>query len=307
MLNKSINKSKIYVAVWMVAYNHEPYISEAVESVISQETNFRFKLFLGVDFSTDDTMSICVKLKDKYPDKIKLFLQTDRIGAYKNGLNIYKNCYDSGAKYIALCEGDDYWSNPMKLQTQVNFLDCNKDYNACVHNSDILENDVIKKKEWRWDPNRTTFTCIDYIYSLFFHTSSLIFRANQMINFSPQPHILQGDMNLCLSVINDKKVFFIEESMSVYRKHSGGITNSNKHKNRVNKYKSIIYILNKFNSLTEHKFSFPVFAKKQTLKSLIYIYDETKAEKIVFFKRIKYYFFKTLLLVFVKTKVVLSK
>lgn len=307
MLNKGIDKSKIYVAVWMVTYNHEQYISEAVESVMSQETNFRFKLFLGIDFSTDNTMSICVKLKDKYPDKIELFLQANRIGAYKNGLNIYKNCYDSGAEYIALCEGDDYWSDLTKLQTQVNFLDRNKDYNACVHNSDILKNDMITKKEWRWDSKRTTFTSIDYIYSLFFHTSSLMFRTKEMINFSPHPKILQGDMNLALSVTNYKKIFFIDQSMSVYRQHSGGVTNTSKHKIKINKYKSIILILDKFNSLTKHQFRYAVWIKKQILKSLIFLSDETKSGKMNIFVRTKYYLFKTLLFVYVKIKSTLIK
>ena len=63
----------------------------------------------------------------------------------------------------------------------MDFLEDNLDYNACVHNSDILKNGKIKKKEWRWDSKRTTFTSIDYIYSLFFHTSSLMFRTKEII------------------------------------------------------------------------------------------------------------------------------
>ena len=185
------------------------------------------------------------------------------------------------------------------------FLEDNLDYNACVHNSDILKNGKIKKKEWRWDSKRTTFTSIDYIYSLFFHTSSLMFRTKEMINFSPHPKILQGDMNLALSVINFKKIFFINQSMSVYRLHQGGITNSRNHKLKVKQYKSQIIIMDKFNSLTNYQFRFAVWIKKQILNSLVFLFDDTRANNF-FLIRIKYYFFKTLLLFYTKIKSLLS-
>ena len=301
------NSSKPYVSVWMVAYNQQEFIEKAINSVLMQKTDFSVKLFIGEDFSTDLTAEICKNKKRLYPNQIELFSRTTNIGAYVNAEEIYYECLNSNSKYTALLEGDDYWSDPTKLQKQVDFLEDNLDYNACVHNSDILKNGKIKKKEWRWDSKRTTFTSIDYIYSLFFHTSSLMFRTKEINKFSLDPNILQGDMNLALSVINNKKVFFINQSMSVYRQHSGGITNTSKHKIKVNKYESIIIIIEKFNTLTKYQFRFPVWIKKQILKSLIFLFDETKAGKINFFVKTKYYFFKTLLLAYVKIKSAIIK
>ena len=289
----------------MVTYNHEEFIEKAIDSVLMQKTDFHVKLFIGEDFSNDLTAEICKNKKRMYPDKIELFSRATNLGAYENGKEIYYECLNSNSKYTALLEGDDYWSDPTKLQKQVDFLEDNLDYNACVHNSDILKNGKIKKKEWRWDSKRTTFTSIDYIYSLFFHTSSLMFRTKEIINFSPHPEILQGDMNLALSVTNYKKIFFINQSMSVYRLHQDGITNSRNHKLKVNQYKSQIIIMDKFNSLTNYQFRFAVWIKKQILNSLVFLFDDTRANNF-FLIRIKYYFFKTLLLFYTKIKSLLS-
>ena len=300
-------KIKLFVAIWMVTYNHEDYIAKAVDSVMMQNTKFKYKLFIGEDCSKDKTREICIKLKKKYPDKIELLLQDKNIGDFKNAQFIYKLCFESGAKYVAMCEGDDYWSNPFKLQKQVDFLEKNKNYNICVHNTDLLKDKELFEKEWRWDPKRTTFTAIDYIFALFFHTSSAVFRVGERKNYIFDSSIIQGDMDIFLSSINDKKVFFLEESMSVYRMHYGGITNSPKNRSPVLKYKSWITILEKFDSLTNYKFRYVIWLKKQTLKSLIFSSDKIKKEEIIFFVRIRYYFFKILLLAFVKIKSILNR
>ncbi|MFW1411068.1 glycosyltransferase, partial [Vibrio parahaemolyticus] len=82
---------------------------EAVENIVRQETNFSFKLFIGDDNSTDGTKEKCINLRNKYSEKIELFINEKNIGAINNGLKIHKECILSGAKYIAFCEGDDYW------------------------------------------------------------------------------------------------------------------------------------------------------------------------------------------------------
>ncbi|MCD0471082.1 glycosyltransferase [Flavobacterium sp. JAS] len=125
------NKSTPFVAIWMVTYNHEKFIEEAVESVMAQKTDFEYKLFIGEDCSIDNTRAICLKLKSKYQNKIELFLNKNNIGANLNAYNVFNSCFESEAKYIALLEADDYWTDPLKLQKQVDFLENNANYSIC--------------------------------------------------------------------------------------------------------------------------------------------------------------------------------
>ena len=130
------------VAVWMLTYNHEKFIGDAIESVIRQKTNFNFKIFLSEDFSEDSTRNICIELAKKYSEKIDLFLPTKNLGINsKNNISIltYERCFDSGAKYIAMLEGDDYWKDENKLQRQVDLLESNSTFGSSYHRSCVVD------------------------------------------------------------------------------------------------------------------------------------------------------------------------
>ncbi|HEX9927582.1 MAG TPA: glycosyltransferase, partial [Pyrinomonadaceae bacterium] len=132
---QSRNKPK--VAVFMVAYNHARYIAQAIEGVLMQETDFPFKLFIGEDCSTDETRNICLSFKEKYPNKINLILNEKNLGGAPNALNVYKVCFEYG-DYVAMCEGDDYWTDSRKLQRQIDFLEANPDFSVCFHPVKII-------------------------------------------------------------------------------------------------------------------------------------------------------------------------
>ena len=134
----SVNNTNPFVIVWMVTYNHEKFIEQAIESVLAQKTNFSYKLYIGEDFSTDNTRALCQKLKNTNPEKIELFLNKKNIGATANGVQMYQKCFESNSKYIALLEGDDYWTDPYKLQKQVDFLEKNESYSLSFHKINIL-------------------------------------------------------------------------------------------------------------------------------------------------------------------------
>ena len=149
MLSKeSPKKEDFFVAIWMVTYNHEDFIKQAVESVMMQKTDFKFKLFIGEDASTDSTRDILLELKNNYSDRIDLTLNEMNLGSSANAFNIYDKCYQSTAKYVALLEGDDYWTDSLKLQKQVDFLEANPDYEVCFTNIKIVDNlnQVVKEK-----------------------------------------------------------------------------------------------------------------------------------------------------------------
>lgn len=121
--------SEILVSVHMITYNHEKYILKAIESVLSQKTTFRFELIVSDDNSLDNTKKIIKNYENHSSNKIIKVLNEKNQGMIKNFLNTFKKCK---GKYIAFCEGDDYWTDPYKLQKQVDFLEANPEY-GMVH------------------------------------------------------------------------------------------------------------------------------------------------------------------------------
>lgn len=119
------SENKPRVSVWMTTFNHESFISTAIESVLMQQTSFRIELVIGEDCSTDRTREILLNYKKRYPELIVLVLAVKNQGMMRNAINTSLKCT---GEYIAILEGDDYWTDPLKLQKQVEFLDSNQDY-----------------------------------------------------------------------------------------------------------------------------------------------------------------------------------
>lgn len=123
------------VSVHMVTYNHQPYIAQAIEGVLRQQTDFGFELVIGEDCSTDGTREIVWAYQKQYPQVIRV-LATDRnAGACVNSGNVHAACR---AKYIAYCDGDDFWHHPQKLQMQVDFLEKHPDFGLVHTDADWL-------------------------------------------------------------------------------------------------------------------------------------------------------------------------
>lgn len=139
------------VSIAILAYNHELFIAEAIEGALMQETSFPYKIVIAEDCSTDKTREIVLKYQKKYPEKITLILQNKNVGSKQNNIDILSNL---DGKYIATCEGDDYWTDPLKLQKQVDFLEQNHHYIAASHHRYINENGNLTKEE----SNKNIFT-----------------------------------------------------------------------------------------------------------------------------------------------------
>ena len=115
------------VSVCVQTYQHVDYIEDCLEGILMQETSFSYEILLGEDASTDSTRNICIEYAERYPDKIRLFLHSREnnieIGGQPTGrFNYLYNLYNANGKYIALCEGDDYWTDSLKLQKFLNFF-----------------------------------------------------------------------------------------------------------------------------------------------------------------------------------------
>ena len=250
--------NQLYVAIWMVTYNHSKYIGEAIEGILKQKASFRFKLFIGEDCSTDDTRQICRKYTDAHPDLIELIC-TEQNNMWTNSLNIWEACHKSGAKYIAMCEGDDYWTDPLKLQKQVDFLETNNDFTLTFTSAKVQDETgkLYPKEQFYPKLDKDVLTIEDFIkaYTSVIPTASLLFR-----NILPWPmpdfylSVISGDIMIALLLTDKGKAKYFNEDMSVYRIHSGGVTNTDRNKLTGNvKLMELYKVLDEYFGFKYHK------------------------------------------------------
>lgn len=205
-----------WVSVQMITYNHERYIAQAIEGVVTQKTTFRIELVIGEDCSTDSTRKICEDYVKKYPEIIKLLPSEKNLGMNKNGLRTFQEC---NGKYIAICEGDDYWTDPYKLQKQVDFLEANDDFAICFHPVNIWLKGNLKADFLTRNVNDTT-TISDLANGNYIHTPSVVFK-NKLFGELP-PEFSQspvGDYFLHMLNARFGKIKKLPEVMAVYRLH----------------------------------------------------------------------------------------
>ncbi len=122
---------EVMVDIVMETYNHERYLRQALESIFEQQTQYSYKIIIGEDCSTDHTRDILLEYYNKYPEKMELILWKKNIGMVENDCEVMGRC---SAKYVATLEGDDYWTNPFKLEKQISFLEEHSEYIATCHN-----------------------------------------------------------------------------------------------------------------------------------------------------------------------------
>lgn len=222
------------VSVCMITYNHELYIKDAIEGVLMQKVNFEIELIIANDHSTDNTHVLISKLIDSHPKGhlIRYINHPENLGMMPNFIFALKQCKGN---YIALCEGDDYWTDPLKLKKQIVFLENNRDYNICFHNVKLL-NQVNGKLEDDYltiDSYETT-SIKELCQNNYIHTPSVVIRNNFALpNWFTNLSI--GDWPLYMIVVSDKKIKKLLETMAVYRIHSDSSWSSTTESVRINK------------------------------------------------------------------------
>ncbi len=219
---------KPLVSVCVQTYMHEKYITQCLDGILMQKTNFEFEILLGEDESKDKTREICIKYAKKYPDKIKLFLHKRenliKINGNPSGrFNFLYNLHNAKGKYIALCEGDDYWTDSLKLQKQINFLEANEDYAICFHNMEIYYENNPKQKELSNINQKEISTIDDLAIKNYIYTASYIFRNNNIDYPEWIAKTPVGDYPLFMLNAKYGKIKYIDQIMGVYRKHDGGV------------------------------------------------------------------------------------
>lgn len=138
-----MDDNKILLSIRCLVYNHEPFLRQCLDGFVMQKTNFRFEAIVHDDASTDGSAAIIREYAEKYPDIIKPIYETEnQYSKHDGSLGRIMNAACKG-KYIAVCEGDDYWIDPLKLQKQVDFMESHPDYSMCFHRARI-ENETSK-------------------------------------------------------------------------------------------------------------------------------------------------------------------
>ncbi|MDX9694889.1 MAG: glycosyltransferase [Bacteroidales bacterium] len=204
------------LSVFTLSYNHEFYIQDALNSFLMQKTNFEIEIIVADDNSTDKTQQIIQEYQNNNPNLIFPILRKENIGMNQNFLDGIRNCK---GKYIALCEGDDYWTDPLKLQKQVDFLEANKEYSFCFHNTIVLfENKdhppyLINKKT-----QKETLLLQDIINKWPIATASIVFKSEKLKIPSWYSSVYSGDYFLGLLLASKGPIGYIDKVMSVYRK-----------------------------------------------------------------------------------------
>jgi glycosyltransferase involved in cell wall biosynthesis len=223
------------VSVLMIAYNVEKYIEEALRSVLMQEVDFRYEIVIGEDCSTDNTRDILQEFARRHEDRIRLILRERNLGMNRNFFSTYAECE---GKFIALLDGDDYWTSPQKLQKQVDFLERHPEYSVCFHNADVVYEDDSEpphpfhmrtpdRRLSRAFP-REVSTLEDIVGGNFMQTGAVVFRAG-LIDHLPQWVYKMPTFDWPLHVLNAEKglIRYIDEVMSVYRVHAVGMWSMN--------------------------------------------------------------------------------
>lgn len=282
---KDVIDKDLMLSVHMITYNHEKYIEQAIKGVLMQETNFDFELIIADDCSPDDTAKIVEDIIKNHPKgyKIKYFRQDTNIGMNANAAFAFANCK---GKYVAICEGDDYWTDPLKLYKQVDFLESNSEYglihtDSLAYNQSKGEFEILKKMKNKYK---------SFFEELMFgnahiYTLTVCFRKIFWLDYIKeiQPaskNWLMGDLPLWLFISKKSKIFFINELTSVYRIQEESASNTK----NINKYLAFIesafeirlFFLKKYcnNNLKLKKNFVSVYLYRRLIGNVIFKGDE---------------------------------
>lgn len=210
------------LSICLITYNHGKYIKKAIENILIQKVDFKYEIIIADDYSLDNTREIIMNFYDQNKGIIKLLFQEQNVGPSKNFNDLLKR---ASGKYIAYLEGDDYWTDPNKLQKQINILQSNLKFSACVHQTQLLINEKLDKLFKLNVPELIKVE--NLIEGRLFHTASCVFRKSSLENFFKMPkNIYSGDrlLNFCIAI--DGPIFFIDEVMCIYRKHNNGLSSN---------------------------------------------------------------------------------
>lgn len=225
---KNWSSNHILVSICCVTYNHEPYIADALDGFLMQETNFAFEIIVRDDYSTDKTAAIIKQYADKYPNIIKPIFESSN--QYSKGIQPFPAVMNrSTGKYIAICEGDDYWTSSIKLQRQIDFLEQNPDYSLIFHNAEIKDYDhngvIIDTRPHTTNIPTGSVSVAQVLMSKIVPTASVVLRNVDLSYYFSKKYPV-GDTPLFMYMAKFGRLYYSDEITSVYRLLTTGMVKS---------------------------------------------------------------------------------
>jgi glycosyltransferase involved in cell wall biosynthesis len=280
----------------MIAYNVFPFIMQAIESVLQQKTDFPFELVIGEDCSTDGTREIVFGYRDKYPNIISVVSSDKNVGMAKNRLRTIKACR---GKYIAFCDGDDYWHNQEKLQKQVGYMESHSECGLVYSSYDVFYvdsgkriKDFINHKKWEMPQD---WSAVDFIEcgggrSRAFLPINVVIRTElykQISESDPYLHqscrFLADDTQIWADIADISSVYFIPESMATYNVTAESETRSSNPAKRlrfsVSNAELMIYLCDKYHVRPDVKKRYQHYWCNSAIRLAFYTRDAQLAEK----------------------------
>jgi glycosyltransferase involved in cell wall biosynthesis len=250
------------VSVKMITYNHAPFISKAIDGVLKQKVDFPIELVIGEDCSTDGTREIVFEYQKKYPAIIRVISSDKNVGMKQNGYRTARACR---GKYIAFCEGDDYWHHPGKLQKQADYLEGHPECGLVYSSYDVYHvkskkkiEDFVTYRKWKLPVNLSLSEIVEGKFGVAILTCTIMARRNlcqQIIEADPylhqSKHFLMGDTQLWAEAANFAQLHYIPESLATHVITDESATRSRNIKKvlgfSVSNAELVLYLSNKYN------------------------------------------------------------
>ena len=268
-MDQSKDSRPIMVSIRCATYNHAHYIRQCLDGFVMQKTNFRFEAIVHDDASTDGTTEIVREYADKYPDIIVPMYETEN--QYSKNLVAMNDAINNKlvGKYVAICEGDDYWTDPLKLQKQFDYMESHPDCSLCFHPHYCLYSDGQMVPHTQRIKKEIYSVC-DLIWrgNEFMATNSMFFPRDYYLASEERPDFWKyshvGDEPLTLYLALNGKVCYINELSSVYRIMALGSWTAGKQSIQKELFnaKKCLLMFHRFNQYTKFRYSFIIFLKE---------------------------------------------
>lgn len=278
------------VSVYVATYNQEAYIRDCLDGIVKQQTDFPFEVIVVDDASTDSNPEIIKEYAERYPEIIRPVLLNENY-YQQNRSKIFEIFFPMAqGKYMAFCEGDDYWTFPGKLQAQVDFLESHPKYSMCFHNYRVVNESILKEKSsHHYLLKNCRVTATELIINQLAQTATIVARISllkddsELSDFCRQMKYKFTDIRFCLSYLNSGKVYGMAKDWSVYRINNNGVSTiaATKHKDRTIHKQILEDLYQCYNS----KFA---FLRKRYIAREYLTTSAQLAEKRNFRKSIKY-------------------
>lgn len=249
----------VILSIYVPTYNHEKYITRALDSILMQKTGYKYEILVGEDASTDNTREILKQYEKKHPGRFKIFYREKNMHKRKirNAGDLIRRCH---GKYIVALEGDDYWIDENKLEEQINFLENHPDYIAVAHNCIVVNSDSKPNGEEYPECRDEEYTINHFVSEIMPGQLTTVMKRNYrkydiMDTSLIDEGLIPGDRIQYFSMLCNGKVHCIQKKMSAYRHvtDSGSSYSAGARYNYKNAERMIIECISYAKKLGNHK------------------------------------------------------